>query len=170
MIEEEFGYKHISTGEVIRQEKESKSELGKLMSQYDEKGLLVPDEVMKNLIEKVLKENDDSGGIILDGYPRTIPQVDTLFELLGNQGRKVDRVINIDVPKPELLSRAKIRAKTSNRQDDQDEATHFKRIEVFEENTLPSIEYLKTKITMIDIDGMGKIEEITERIGAILNG
>lgn len=134
------------------------------MAEYEEKGDLVPDSLMKELFSKILDENKTSTGIILDGYPRTKPQVDDLIELVEQKHMKIGKVLNIDVPKSELLVRAKKRAETSDRKDDKDPQIHLKRIEVFENSTRPAIEYMKSKLSVKTFDGRGSIEEITERI------
>ncbi|QOG03655.1 nucleoside monophosphate kinase [Flavobacterium sp. MDT1-60] len=159
-----LNFEHISTGDKCRQEKQNETEIGKIMCEYEEKGDLVPDAIMKDLFSKILDDNKSKAGIILDGYPRTKPQVDDLIALVNSKNLKIGKVINIDVPKSELLIRAKKRAETSNRKDDKDPQIHIKRIEVFEESTRPAIEYMKSKITVLTFDGLGTINEITERI------
>ncbi len=168
ILNEQLDFKHISTGDRCRFEKEKGTEIGKIMSEYEEKGDLVPDAIMKDLFSKILDENKSNKGIILDGYPRTIPQVDDLLELVGSKGMKIGKVLNIDVPKAELLIRAKKRAETSDRKDDKDSKIHAKRIDVFENSTRPGIEYMKTKIKVLTFDGLGTIDQITERIKASL--
>jgi len=164
ILKEELQFEHISTGDRCRLEKQNETEIGKIMSQYEEKGDLVPDSIMKDLFSKILDENINANGIILDGYPRTEPQVNDLLELVKSKNLEIGKVINIDVPKEELLKRAKKRAETSNRKDDKDANIHLKRIDVFESSTRPAIEYMKSKIKVLSFDGMGTIEEITKRI------
>ncbi|UPZ16255.1 adenylate kinase family protein [Flavobacterium humidisoli] len=164
ILKDELKFEHISTGDRCRLEKQNETEIGKIMSQYEEKGDLVPDSIMKDLFSKILDENRNVNGIILDGYPRTEPQVNDLLELVKSKNLEIGKVINIDVPKEELLKRAQKRAETSNRKDDKDTEIHLKRIEVFENSTRPAIEYMKSKIKVLTFDGMGTIEEITKRI------
>lgn len=164
ILKDELKFEHISTGDRCRLEKQNETEIGKIMSRYEEKGDLVPDTIMKDLFSNILDENITANGIILDGYPRTEPQVNDLLELVKSKNFKIGKVINIDVPKEELLKRAKKRAETSNRKDDKDANIHLKRIEVFENSTRPAIEYMKSKIKVLTFDGMGTIEEITKRI------
>ncbi|UTN02755.1 nucleoside monophosphate kinase [Flavobacterium bizetiae] len=164
VLKELLGFEHISTGDRCREEKQNGTALGKIMSEYEEKGDLVPDAIIKDLFSKILDENRSRAGIILDGYPRTKPQVDDLLELVKSKNMEIGKVINIDVPKSELLIRAKKRAETSNRKDDESPQTHLKRIEIFEEMTRPAIEYMKSKMKVLTFDGLGTIEEITERI------
>lgn len=168
ILEETLKLKHISTGERVRAEKENDTEIGKSMKTYEEKGMLVPDELMEKLLAQIIVENRNEKGIIFDGYPRTPPQVDTLIKILNGNDEQINQVINIEVPVEELLNRAKERAKNSNRKDDKDESIHIKRIEVFEINTKPAISYLGTKVKVDNVDGIGTIEEITKRIKNIL--
>ena len=107
VLKNEYGLTHLSTGECIRNEKERKTDLGKIMSDYNEKGNLVPDEIMKKLLHKIIDKNINASGILLDGYPRTIPQVHDLISVLESKDLSVESVINIDVPHDELLRRAK---------------------------------------------------------------
>ena len=168
ILSKQLNFKHISTGDRCRFEKENETEIGKTMAAYEEKGDLVPDALMKNLFSQILDENSTGKGIILDGYPRTKDQVDDLIELVAQKNKKIGRVLNIEVPETELLVRAKKRAATSDRKDDQDPQVHIKRINVFETATRPAIAYMKSKLAVKTFDGLGTIEEITERIKASL--
>ncbi|OXA70296.1 adenylate kinase [Flavobacterium aquidurense] len=168
VLKELLNFEHISTGDRCREEKKNKTEIGKIIAEYEEKGDLVPDAIIKNLFDKILEENKTKPGIILDGYPRTKPQVDDLIALVESKNMAIGKVLNIDVPKAELLIRAKKRAETSDRKDDKDPQIHLKRIEIFEASTRPAIEYMKSKMKVLTFDGLGKIDEITERIKASL--
>lgn len=163
-LKKKLAYKHLSTGDRIREEKKQGTSRALAMKRYEEEGNLVPDSMMLELIEDMVEENRHELGIILDGYPRTIPQVDALLEMLDKKSLHIAKVINIEVPSDELLVRAKKRAEESKRKDDDDPETHFKRIRIFEAETRPAIEYFKSKVEVTDIDGLGEIEEITERI------
>lgn len=170
ILKSTLGFKHISTGDRIRKEKDSKTFIGEIMTEYEETGRLVPDEIMQDLIGQIIDENLKEKGIILDGYPRTKLQVDTILNLLALKNLKVTAVINIEVPEDELLARAKKRAMSSNRKDDQNIDTHLKRINVFESETRPSIEYMKTKFRVININGLGTIDHITNTIDQAVTG
>ena len=164
ILSKTMGYDHISTGERCRQEKLNCSEIGLIMSKFEEKGDLVPDMIMKDLFGQVIDENKGKKGIILDGYPRTKAQVDDLIELVNSKNEEISLVINIEVPKTELLARASKRAEVSDRKDDKDPLIHLKRVEVFETSTRPAIEYMKTLLQVVDVNGTGTIDEITHRI------
>lgn len=164
IISKELHYAHLSTGDRCREEKAQQTEIGQIMSSYEEKGDLVPDSIMKTLFGQILDENKQRKGILLDGYPRTKPQVDDLLELVAARQLEISLVINIEVPREELLSRAMKRAESSSREDDRNPETHLKRVRIFENQTLPAIAYMKTRIAVVDIDGIGSIGEITRRI------
>lgn len=168
ILEKQLHYKHISTGDLCRSEKEQQTEIGKTMSRYEEKGDLVPDTIMKELFSQTLDNNRSEKGIILDGYPRTKPQVDDLIELLNEKELTIETVLNIAVPSDELLKRAAERAKNSTRKDDKDPKIHTKRITVFQNETIPAIAYLESQTNVLTVDGMGSIEEITNRIKSSL--
>ncbi|MEM9545334.1 MAG: nucleoside monophosphate kinase [Bacteroidota bacterium] len=164
----ELNLAHLSTGEHIRKEKENKTDLGILMSEYSKKGQLVPDKMMKDFLDTLIQQYKNEEGFILDGYPRTIPQVNDLIEVLKSHELTISEVINIEVPEKELLKRAKERAETSDREDDKNPETHYKRIRLFQEFTIPAIEFLKEKYDVLSFDGTGKIERITKKILARL--
>ncbi|MFL5742798.1 MAG: adenylate kinase family protein [Flavisolibacter sp.] len=164
-----LGFNHVSTGDRIRKEKRENSSIGKVMTDYEENGILVPDGVMEQLIGQIVDENLHAKGIILDGYPRTKSQVDTLVSLLTRKKLLVKAVININVPKDELLARAKKRAENSIRKDDLNSHIHLKRIEIFEAETRPAIEHMRDKLKVIDINGLGTIADITKAIHETIN-
>lgn len=163
-----LNYEHISTGDRCRIEKANKTEIGYILSEYEERGELVPDDIMKRLFGKILDDNSEKKGVILDGYPRTIPQVKDLLKLIEDRGLSIEKVINIEVPKEELLKRAKHRAKTSDREDDKNEQIHLRRIKIFEEQTKPGINYMKTLMKVDNFNGLGSIESITNNIKSII--
>ena len=164
ILKTSLDFNHVSTGDRVRREKEENTPIGKVMKSYEENGQLVPDEIMQQLIEQIIDENLHAKGIILDGYPRTRSQVNTIADLLAVKNLDVRNVINIDVPKEELLIRAKKRAEVSNRKDDLNYDIHLKRIEIFEQETRPAIEFMKEKFKVIDINGLGTIDSITKAI------
>lgn len=167
-LKKRTNFDHISTGDRCRLEKKNGTPIGLIMSEYEENGNLVPDSVIKDLFTKILK-GCESRGVILDGYPRTVCQVDDLIEITSELNLEIKLVINICVPRNELLKRAEIRMKSSDRKDDRIEI-HSKRIEIFENSTLPAIEYFRSKINVIDVDGVGTLDEVSSRIGHILSG
>jgi adenylate kinase len=168
ILEKQLQYEHLSTGDVVRKEKDNDTAYARKAKEYSDAGELVPDHMMKDLLQSVIEQFQGKTGIILDGYPRTQPQVDTLIELIAEVGLEAGNVINVQVPHDELLKRAGIRAETSNRADDKNVKTRHKRINDFEEQTKPAIEYMRTKFNVIDIDGMHSVEAVTKAINAAL--
>ena len=168
IIKELTGYTHISTGERCRFEKSNNTKIGKELSKYEESGDLVPDSLMIELFDTIICENSNADGIILDGYPRTINQVDDLLKLISSKNLVINKVINIVVPKEVLLDRAQIRSQSSTRTDDMNACNHIKRISKFEEVTKLGIEYMQTIFTVYDVNGTGNIESVTNEIKKIL--
>jgi len=164
ILSRDLNFKHISTGERCRLEKEQKTKIGLIMSEYEEEGNLVPDSIMKDLFGQIIKENSAEEGIIFDGYPRTIEQVEDLIKLLEQKNQPDCIVINLEVPKEELIKRARRRSKKSNRKDDRNYDVQLKRIEVFEYYTKPAIEFMKYRFKVLTIDGVGKINDIAVNI------
>ena len=164
LIEKHLGYLHISTGDLCRAEKDKNTSLGKTVNEYNVKGDLVPDDIMKQLLSAFIDDSNQNKSIILDGYPRTKKQVHDLEDILLDKKVKIQAIINIDVPNKVLLERAKNRAKTSDREDDRDSKIHLKRINIFEEETLPAINYMRTKFKVDTFDGLGSIEDISQKI------
>lgn len=164
ILKTSLGFDHISTGDRIRKEKKERTPIGQAMTEYEENGSLVPDKIMLRLVAQIIDEHSNAKGIILDGYPRNRSQVDSILKLLAAKNLRLTAVINIEVPKAELLARAGKRAESSNRIDDRDPAIHLKRIEIFESETRPAIAYMKGKLNVIDINGLGTIEDITKAI------
>ena len=114
ILKEELGIPQVSTGDIFRKHIKEQTELGKLADRYISKGHLVPDEVTIDLVRNRLQEDDVKEGIILDGFPRTAAQAEALDEILDEQQRKVDMVINLTTPKEEIIERIVNRRICSN--------------------------------------------------------
>ena len=158
---EEYGLHHISTGELLRDHIARGTELGKLADSFISKGLLIPDEVMVDVLEHEFKENSDktSKGVIFDGFPRTIPQAEALAEMLKGYGTDVHAVVGLEVAEDELVKRMLERGKVSGRADDNLE-TIQKRLDVYHKQTAPLKEYYKAKEKYHPIEGNGTVEAI----------
>ncbi|CAM1370827.1 adenylate kinase family protein [Tenacibaculum xiamenense] len=167
-IIENFGLTHLSTGDVLRAEKDKNSELGKKAEQYSKNGLLVPDDLVMKIVENFYKLNIGKG-LLFDGYPRNIKQAKHLLEFLNTDNNKIDLVIYLKVPKNILLERAKKRALEENRKDDADADTVITRINEFSKLTISAIEYIKdTGVKTVEIDGTQTREDIFNEIIQIL--
>jgi len=160
ILAKKFNLVHLSTGDILRKEINKSSELGLKAQTYMNAGNLVPDEVLLEMMQSTLTELKDSG-VILDGFPRTIPQARGLSKIFQSLNQVIDSIINIEVDTNVLITRLVARAKKSGRADDTEEVI-VNRQNVYLELTAPLIEFYQNKI--IHIDGDGSIDEVTERI------
>ena len=160
LLIQHYGLGHISTGDVLREELKTGSELGKTAQGFIDNGQLIPDELMVSILAKVY---DSFGrghkGVIFDGFPRTIPQAEALKEMLNERGDKVAAMIELDVPEEELMKRLLLRGQQSGRADDNEE-TIKKRLVVYHSQTQPLIEWYKKEGLHHHIDGLGTLERI----------
>lgn len=164
----EFGLNHISTGDVLRSEMKNETELGKTAKGYIEKGQLVPDGLIVDMLAKALDGIEDSKGVIFDGFPRTIPQAEALKRMLNERGTDVTVMINLQVEEEELTIRLLERGKISGRSDDNAE-TIKSRLEVYRSQTAPLAEFYIKEGKHKAIVGTGSIEEIFARIKEEIN-
>ncbi len=162
-----IGGAHISTGDIFRANVQQQTELGKVAQRFMDAGEYVPDEVTNAMVEDRLSQDDAREAFILDGYPRTVDQVDTLDRILDGFGTKLDGVLELVVDPEELIQRLLKRAETSGRADDT-EAVIRHRQEVYTAETAPLLEVYGARGLVIEVDGMGEVEEITRRIDAAL--
>ena len=158
LIIKEYGLDHISTGDVLRAE----------MKDYIEKGQLVPDELIVDMLAKVLDSKVGSKGVIFDGFPRTIPQAKALKEMLNKRGTDVSVMLNLQVEEEELINRLLERGKVSGRSDDNLE-TIKSRLDVYHNQTAPLADYYVGEGKHVGIHGMGTVEEIFGRIKEAVN-
>ncbi len=155
---------HISTGDMFRYHKKNNTELGKKAQEYMDKGTLVPDEITIAMVRERLGRGDVKQGFLLDGFPRSTPQAQALDTILKEHGITLDYVINIAVSDEEILKRLKGRAEIEGRSDDADPAVIKNRINTYKKQSEPCLAYYRPRGLVKDIDGMGGIEEIFERI------
>jgi len=160
ILAEKFNLVHLSTGDILRSEIDKGSSMGLEAQSYMNVGNLVPDKVLLSMMDSTL-ENLKDKGLILDGFPRTIPQAEGLSTIFKSLNQKIDYVINIYVEKDVLINRLVERAEKSGRADDTKEVI-VNRQKVYHKLTAPVIEFYNNEI--INIDGDGSIEEVTSRI------
>tara|TARA_E500000075_G_scaffold79105_1_gene71155 strand:+ start:671 stop:1222 length:552 start_codon:yes stop_codon:yes gene_type:complete len=160
ILAKKFNLVHLSTGDILRKEIDKSSKVGLKAQTYMNAGNLVPDEVLLEMMQSTLTELKDSG-IILDGFPRTIPQAIGLSKIFQSLNQAIDSIINIEVDKNVLITRLVERAKKSGRADDTKEVI-VNRQNVYLELTAPLIEFYQSNI--IHINGDGSIDEVTARI------
>jgi adenylate kinase len=163
LLSTRLGIPKISTGDLLRAAVKDKTPLGTKAQGFMDKGLLVPDEVILGLIEEVVRSKAAAKGIIMDGFPRTLPQAEAVDRLLTPLKRQVDRVLLIDVAEEELVQRMVKRAAIEGRADDTPE-TIRKRQAVYREQTAPLIAYYDKRGRVTRVNGLGTVEEIAERV------
>ncbi|MCE8165593.1 adenylate kinase [Porphyromonas gingivalis] len=163
-----YGFRHISTGELLRAEIKAQTELGQAAAGYINEGHLVPDSLIVDMMEKLISTLVDTEGIIFDGFPRTIPQAEAMETMLAHHGWKVDIVLNLQVPEEMLIERLLNRGKISGRSDDNIE-TIRKRLEVYANETAPLVDFFTRKNVLHNVVGTGTIEEIALRIAPIVD-
>ncbi len=156
----EYNFAHISTGDVLRAEIKSATALGKTASEYINEGKLVPDTLIIDMLRLRLEEESSSAaGVIYDGFPRTIAQAEALDKMLLERGEKVDVVIGLETDEAELIKRILFRGQTSGRVDDNEE-TAKKRLDTYNNQTLPLKDYYVAQGKYAKINGTGNIEDI----------
>lgn len=193
-LTEMLGIPQVSTGDMMRAERAKGSPLGKQFDDFMSKGLLVPDDMVLALFKQRLAQPDAKNGAIFDGYPRTVAQAKALDELLAARGRKIDRVVSMEVALDEMIDRVVLRrtcescghiyhlrynpppsqtacgqcgGKLVQRKDDTEEVVR-KRNEEYLEKTAPILDHYKAKGVVKAVNGVGTLDEVTQRIkGAI---
>lgn len=160
---------HLSTGDILRGELKAESALGLEAKKYMDKGALVPDEVVIGMIEKKLDENAHAKGFIFDGFPRTTAQAEALDKVLEKKQTEIAVMVALEVEKEELVKRLLLRGKDSGRADDQDESVIENRINVYNKETAPVIDYYNKQGKFKSVDGMGSIDDIFNRLTAAID-
>ena len=191
-IAAKYGIPHISTGDIFRANIKNGTELGKKAKTYMDQGLLVPDELVVDLVVDRVNQEDCENGYVLDGFPRTIPQAEALDKALAAQGQKMDYAIDVDVPDENIVRRMGGRracvgcgatyhleyAPTRQEgicdvcelilRDDDKPETVLKRLGVYHEQTQPLIEYYTNQGILKTVDGTVDMEDVFAAIVSIL--
>ena len=160
-VADRLGIPHISTGDMFRHHVAAGTELGKQVKAIMEAGDYVPDSITVAMLKERIAEDDAAGGFILDGFPRTIAQVEALDELIGED--VLDKVVLFRVDNDVLVERMLARGRA-----DDNEETIRNRLNVYEEQTAPLIDLYRERGVLVEVDGVGEIDEITERVLAAL--
>jgi len=169
VLKEKFELVHISTGDVFRYNISNQTELGILAKSYMDKGELVPDSVTINMLsDEVDRSITQAKGYIFDGFPRTIAQAEALDAFLSEKGMQVDATIALEADEDELTARLLERGKTSGRTDDTDDSKIRTRFAEYNAKTAPLIEFYKKQNKLYSVNGIGEIDQITERIASII--
>lgn len=195
-IAERHGAPHVSTGDIFRAAVKRRTPLGQEAKRYMDRGQLVPDDIVIGIVEERLQEPDAAQGFVLDGFPRTVEQAQALETMAQRHGYRISPVINLAVPREEVVKRLSGRrvcrdcgamyhvilapptnAGLCNRcngelyqRDDDQEDTILARLDVYERQTDPLVEYYRKQGVLAEVDGIGSPEHIAGRIAEVLDG
>lgn len=162
-LAEHFGIPAISTGDIFRENVRNQTELGKKAQSYMDAGENVPDSLTNDLIHDRIAQADCHDGFLLDGYPRTAAQVEALEGMLAEQSASLDAAVELVADVEVVVNRLRQRAIEQGRSDDSEEVVRH-RLGVYAEQTAPLIDVFRDKDLLVTVDGLGPIEDITERI------
>ncbi len=168
-IASEYGIPDVSTGDIFRQNIKDRTELGQQVQALVDAGNYVPDELTNRLVTARLQEEDARAGFLLDGYPRTLAQVAYREELLPGWGQELDAVIQLVADEDEVVARLTRRAAEQGRADDGEEEIRHRQ-EVYVRETSPLIDVYRERGLLLEVDGLGEVDEVAERIRAALAG
>jgi adenylate kinase len=158
----------ISTGDIFRRNVSEGTELGRAAQRYMDAGEYVPDEVTNQMVADRLAQPDTEKGFLLDGYPRTTAQVTELDRMLAARGTALDGVVELTADTDEVVGRLLRRAQTEGRTDDTEDVVR-RRLEVYGEQTAPLTDVYRDRGLLVQVDGMGSVDEVTERLVAALD-
>lgn len=161
---EKYNLVHLSTGDIFRANIKGETALGTLAKSFMDKGQLVPDDVTIKMLEAEVNKAPKAMGFIFDGFPRTKPQAKALDAFLGSKSTQIKMMLSLEVPEEELRARLKKRAEVSGRTDDADPAIIQNRIDVYKKETEPVKEYYQEQNKLEKVNGLGSIDEITNRL------
>ncbi|MCT1803715.1 adenylate kinase [Kocuria carniphila] len=157
----------ISTGDIFRANIKEQTELGKEAQRYTDAGNLVPDSVTNSMVRDRLAQDDVNNGFLLDGYPRTVAQVEELDSILEANGTHLDVVLLLTADNDELVKRLLGRAQDQGRTDDTEDVIRH-RLDVYDQQTAPVVGVYEKRGIVTEVDGLGDIDQVTERIMAAL--
>jgi len=169
-IVDRYGGVHIATGDILRSNAERGTELGRTASRYMDRGDLVPDEVMIDMVLERMGEGDCASGFVLDGFPRTVPQAEALERRLEELRRPLDAVVSFEIDEGELRDRLAGRATEQDRAEDDDEGAIRRRLELFDRETEPLLDFYEGRGLLAEVEAKGELDEVTERVAAALAG
>lgn len=169
-LAQRFNLVHLSTGDIFRANIKGETELGKLAKSYMDKGNLVPDEVTISMLQAEIEKRPEAQGFIFDGFPRTHAQAEALDKFLAQKNTQINGMVALEVEEDELRTRLTERAKVSGRPDDADPKIIQNRIDVYNAETAPVKDFYEAQGKYHGINGIGAIEEITQRLVSVLEG
>lgn len=168
-LKEKYNLTHISTGDIFRFNIKNETELGKKAQEYINQGQLVPDEITIDMLKAEVQKNMDKAGFLFDGFPRTIAQAEALDAFMESVNLEITATVALEADDDVLVARILERGKTSGRADDQDEAKIRTRYVEYNEKTAPLIDFYKNQGKYHAVNGIGTIEEITQRLSSVID-
>ncbi len=168
-ISAEFGFRHISTGDIIRKNQKERTKIGILADKIVDGGNLLPDNIVNEMVKQELIDDKNSKGFIFDGFPRTSGQAKMLDQFLNKKGTPVTKVIHLDADKYTVQTRILERGKTSGRADDTVEVFGT-RWEAYQKETVPALQYFEGRGKVDKVNGEQTIEEVYSKVKSIIDG
>jgi len=168
-LKEKYQLTHLSTGDIFRYNISNQTALGTLAKTYMDKGDLVPDDVTIQMLQDETDKHPDTKGFLFDGFPRTLAQASALDAFLATKNQKITATIALDADDELLVQRLLERGKTSGRTDDQDEDKIRNRYQEYNEKTAPLMDFYKEQGKFYTVDGIGKVEEVTNRLSKVID-
>lgn len=168
-LKDKYNLVHLSTGDIFRFNIKNDTDLGRLAKTFMDKGDLVPDEVTIKMLQSEVDKNPQAAGFLFDGFPRTIAQAEALDAFLASKEEEITATVALEANDEILVQRLLERGKTSGRPDDQDEDKIRNRYQEYNEKTAPLMDYYKAQNKFYAVDGIGSIQEVTERLSVVLD-
>ena len=159
-IAEKFELTHISSGDLLRAHVKNETAIGRQVQQYLASGDLVPDGIVMDILRKPVVEANKKGGYVLDGFPRTVEQAEIAYSVAQTLGVEVQIVVHLEVPRDELVRRLIERGQASGRSDDNLDVINH-RLDVYDEKTLPMLNYYAAREKLVAVNGARSIDEVT---------
>jgi len=168
LIGQHYGIPAISTGDIFRALQTAETPLAAQVREIMASGGYVSDDITNAIVAERLEQPDCEGGFLLDGYPRTLPQVDTLDAALADSGTKLDAVISLTADTEEVVARLLKRAEIDGRVDDNEDTIRV-RLQVYADQTAPLIEVYRSRGVLVEVDGLGSIDAVSSRLFSALD-
>jgi adenylate kinase len=162
-----YGIPHVATGDIFRENVRNETDLGRTAGEYMDRGDLVPDEIVIDMVTDRLAQDDAAGGFLLDGFPRTVGQAEALESALGERGRPLDGVLSFVVPPEEIHHRLAGRRDEEGRSDDSDEAIQ-QRLNEYRDKTRPLERFYSERGLLHEIDAVGDVGDVFERATGVV--
>ena len=168
LLAKERGVPHLATGDMLRRHVAEGTDIGKRAQAYMEKGELVPDEIVNLLVGQAVAGNEPLEGFVLDGFPRTLEQAKAAYDYGQANNRTFNAVVSLVVPEAELVRRMLARGQKDGRTDDTEDTVRRRQV-VYEESTKPLLDFYGERGILVEVDGVGTVDEVAARIRAAID-